>query len=229
MNLTLTSLGLTTNKRTHISQLTARRSLLTWQQINNRHTPSFLNYIMKFSEMQFIKKSNKMQQYIKIFTFLYLYEAQHVSDDSPPIIRSLNLQWQPLVFQTWEVVGRTDGRHSLPSACLTVYVWKIKRHQCSFRLLMMGGVSLETCCASYWSDPSGTFCSRASSEWTYPFYSILFLSYEHRETIGCDRWGWSVTRRFVLCYVPETQVSCLLVFVESTGNNAVFSAPVSGS
>ena len=30
----------------------------------------------------------------------YLYEAQHVSGDTPPIIRSLKLHWQPLVFHT---------------------------------------------------------------------------------------------------------------------------------
>jgi len=34
-----------------------------------------------------------------------LYEAQHVSDDSPPIIRRLKLHWQPLVLHTWKVVG----------------------------------------------------------------------------------------------------------------------------
>jgi hypothetical protein len=39
----------------------------------------------------------------------YLYEAQHVSGDTPPIIRSLKLHWQPLVFHTWEVVGRVSG------------------------------------------------------------------------------------------------------------------------
>ena len=32
------------------------------------------------------------------FIILYLYEAQHVSDDTPLIIRSLKLHWQPLVF-----------------------------------------------------------------------------------------------------------------------------------
>jgi len=39
----------------------------------------------------------------------YLYEAQHVSGDKPPIIRSLKLHWQPLVFHTWTVVGRVVG------------------------------------------------------------------------------------------------------------------------
>jgi len=28
----------------------------------------------------------------------YLYEAQHVSGDTPPIIRNLKLNWQPLLF-----------------------------------------------------------------------------------------------------------------------------------
>jgi len=55
------------------------------------------------------KKSNTMQQCIKIFIVPYLYEAQHVSGDTQPIIRSLKLHWQPLVFHTWKVVGRVVG------------------------------------------------------------------------------------------------------------------------
>jgi len=51
------------------------------------------------------KKSNKMPQCINIF-ILYLYEAQHVLGDTPPIIRSLKLHWQPLILHTWRVVGR---------------------------------------------------------------------------------------------------------------------------
>ena len=43
------------------------------------------------------------------FIIPYLYEAQHVSGDIPPIIRSLKLYWQPLVFHTWKVVGRVVG------------------------------------------------------------------------------------------------------------------------
>ena len=41
----------------------------------------------------------------------YLYEARHVSSDRPPIIRSLKLQWQPLVFHTWKIVGRVVGQY----------------------------------------------------------------------------------------------------------------------
>jgi len=38
-----------------------------------------------------IEKPNKMQQRIKILLFLILNKAQHVSGDTPPIIRSLKL------------------------------------------------------------------------------------------------------------------------------------------
>jgi hypothetical protein len=43
------------------------------------------------------------------FIIPYLYEAQHVSGDSPSIIRSLKLYWQPLVFRTWKVDGHVVG------------------------------------------------------------------------------------------------------------------------
>jgi hypothetical protein len=46
------------------------------------------------------EKSNKMHQCIKIFIISYVYEVRHVSGDTPPIIRSLKLHWQPLVFHT---------------------------------------------------------------------------------------------------------------------------------
>jgi hypothetical protein len=39
----------------------------------------------------------------------YLYEAQHVSGNTQPIIRSPKLHWQPLVFRTWKGVGRVVG------------------------------------------------------------------------------------------------------------------------
>jgi len=42
------------------------------------------------------------------FIIPYLYEAQHVSGDTPPIIRNLKLHCQPLVFHTWKVDGRVD-------------------------------------------------------------------------------------------------------------------------
>ena len=43
------------------------------------------------------------------FIIAYLYEAQHVSGNTPPIIRGLKLHWRPLVIHTWKVVGRVVG------------------------------------------------------------------------------------------------------------------------
>jgi len=43
------------------------------------------------------------------FIIPHLYEAQHVSGETPPIIRSLKLHWQLMVFHTWKVVGRVVG------------------------------------------------------------------------------------------------------------------------
>jgi hypothetical protein len=57
------------------------------------------------------EKPNKMQQCIKILLFLVLNEAQHVSGDTPLIIRSLKLHKQPLGYIIpWKVVGRAATR-----------------------------------------------------------------------------------------------------------------------
>jgi hypothetical protein len=52
------------------------------------------------------EKSNKMQQCIKIFIVPYLYEAQHVLGDTPPIIRSQNCTGSLWFF----IIGRLFGR-----------------------------------------------------------------------------------------------------------------------
>jgi hypothetical protein len=43
------------------------------------------------------------------FIITYLYEDHHVSGETQPIIRSLKLHWQSLVFYMWKVVGRVVG------------------------------------------------------------------------------------------------------------------------
>jgi hypothetical protein len=43
------------------------------------------------------------------FIIPYLFKAQQVSGDTPPVIRSLKLHWQPLVFHKWKVDGRVAG------------------------------------------------------------------------------------------------------------------------
>ena len=52
----------------------------------------------------FIKKNPTRCNNVSNFIIPYLCEAQHVSGDTPPIIRSLKLHCQPLVFHTWKVV-----------------------------------------------------------------------------------------------------------------------------
>jgi len=55
------------------------------------------------------RKSQQDATMYENFIISYLYEAQHVSGDTPSIIRSLKLHWQPLVFHTWKVVTRVVG------------------------------------------------------------------------------------------------------------------------
>jgi len=57
----------------------------------------------------------------------YLYEAQHVSGDTPPIIRSLNLHYQPLVLHMWKVVVRVvAGRCPATTHTTTLHVCKTR-------------------------------------------------------------------------------------------------------
>jgi hypothetical protein len=53
-----------------------------------------------------VKNPTKCNSVSKFLLFFILSEAQHVSGDTSPIIRSLNLHKQPLVSHTWEFVGR---------------------------------------------------------------------------------------------------------------------------
>jgi len=59
------------------------------------------------------------------FIIPYLYEAQHVSGDTPPIIRSLKLHWQLLVFHTWKVVGRVVGRRCQAQSAQSGKFWNV--------------------------------------------------------------------------------------------------------
>ena len=124
----------------------------------DKHESLGLMFVDPCIIVQFKRKFKKMLTCIKIFIIPYLYEAQHVSGDTLPIIRSLKLHWQPLVFHTWKVVGRVVGElyqarcaWQIPPTTrpTTFHLRKTRGCQCSFRLLMMGGVSPETCWESY--------------------------------------------------------------------------------
>jgi len=62
----------------------------------------------------FIQKDPTRCNSVSKFIIPYLYEAHHVSGDTPPIIRGLKLQQQPLVLHMWKVVGRVVAGCNLP-------------------------------------------------------------------------------------------------------------------
>jgi hypothetical protein len=98
------------------------------------------------------------------FIIPYLYEAQHVSGDTPPIIRSLKLHWQLLEFYTWKVgkvVGRVVGGRCQAHTA---------HHQESKTALSASGFSYvegwEGCWTCSWWTLSGTLCLTTSTNYT---------------------------------------------------------------
>jgi len=65
--------------------------------------------------VEFTKKIQQDATVYQIF-ISYLCEAQHVSGDTPPIIRSLKLHQQPLVLLTWKFVGLVVAGRCLPDS-----------------------------------------------------------------------------------------------------------------
>jgi hypothetical protein len=63
-----------------------------------RAAPSYCN------SNNFIKKNPTKCNNVSNFIIPYLYEAQNVLGDTPPIISNLKLHWQPLVLHTWKAV-----------------------------------------------------------------------------------------------------------------------------
>jgi len=120
----------------------------------------YLTFVDPCIIVKFIKKNPTRCNNLSNFIIPYLCEAQHVSCDTRPIIRSLKLHWQPLVYHTWKVVC-TCSWWTLSG---TVCAWqrpptarpnnlsrmqKTRGCQCILRLLPTGGVSPETCWASF--------------------------------------------------------------------------------
>jgi hypothetical protein len=89
----------------------------------------FLKYVDLCIIVKFIQKNPTRCNSLSKFIIPYLYEAQYVSGDTPPIIRSLKLHWQPMVLHKWKVVGRVvAGRSQRPATTrpTTFYVCKTK-------------------------------------------------------------------------------------------------------
>jgi hypothetical protein len=82
---------------------------------------------------------------------LNMFRATH-----RPSSGALKLQCQPLVFHNMKIIGRVAGgrcqahcawQRPPPTHSTTFHLWKTRGCQCIFRLLMMDGVSPETCLA----------------------------------------------------------------------------------
>jgi hypothetical protein len=111
--------------------------------------------------MLFIKKNptrciNVSNFYYSIFIWSSTCFGRHTAHHQKP--KTVKLHWQPLIFHTWKVNGRVVGGlcqahcawQSPPTTRRTSFhVWKTRGQQCSFRLLMMDGVSPVTCWVSY--------------------------------------------------------------------------------
>jgi hypothetical protein len=140
-----------------------------------------------------------MQQCIKILLFLTLNEVQHVSGDTPSIIRSLKLVGCcQVAYATWQrpttahpttyydimqnqrllvqFYSPDDGRCVVRNMLLDVrqpstILCKTGGCLCSFKLLMMGGVSPETCCWTsdnlprYYAKPEAAYAVLSSWWW----------------------------------------------------------------
>jgi hypothetical protein len=103
-----------------------------------------------------VKTPTKCNSVSKFLLSLILNKTQHVLGDTPPIIRILKLYKQPLVFIRGRLsdVQFLDVRYATwqrPTTArpTTLHVCKTRGCFCSFRLLMLGGVSPETCWASF--------------------------------------------------------------------------------
>ena len=101
----------------------------TWIILTHKEKPTRCNNVSKF--------------YYSIFMWSSTCFGQHTAHHQEP-----KTALAASGFYTWKIVVRVDCGPCPPSTLPTTFhVWK--GCQCSFRLLMMGGVSPETCWASY--------------------------------------------------------------------------------
>jgi len=100
------------------------------------------------------EKSNKMQKLSKYFYSIFIWSSacfgRHTAHHQEPKT-ALAASGYSYVEGCWTCSWWTLSGTLCPptTRSTTFHVWKIRGCQCSFGLLMMGGVSPETCWASY--------------------------------------------------------------------------------
>jgi hypothetical protein len=91
-----------------------------------QHILGCLMFLDLFIIVKFIKKNPTRCNNVSDFIIPYLYEAQHVSSDTPPVIRSLKLHWQPLVGR---VVGGRCRAHYVPDNVHQIHVQQLSTYE----------------------------------------------------------------------------------------------------
>ena len=102
------------------------RRNIQWRHQSSRRAQTETHATLMFVDpciiVKVIQKNPTRCTSVSTFIIPYLYDAQHVSGDTPPIIRSLKLHWQPLIcIILWKVVGHVvAGCCQAEYLCLTV-------------------------------------------------------------------------------------------------------------
>jgi len=136
-----------------------------------------LMFVDPYIIVQFIKKNptrckNVSNFYYSIFMWSSTCFGRHTAHHQKP-----KTALAASGFHTSKVVGRVvGGRCQRPPTTrqTTFHVWKTRGCQCSFRLLMMSGVSPETCLASY---------KYGIIKFWYNIASCWVFLYEHLRTV----------------------------------------------
>jgi hypothetical protein len=110
-------------RRLHLFVRLQRKTRLppVWLSCFSKNLSKNMMFVDPSIIVQFIQKNPTRCNSASKFIIPYLYEAQHVSGETPPIIRSLKLHWQPLGLHTLKVVGRFGWhtfRHQEPKTAL---------------------------------------------------------------------------------------------------------------
>ena len=137
------------------------------------------------------------------FIIPYLYEAQHVSDDTAH-------HQEPKTTLASSGFSYVEGCWTC--GCWTVsgtlcHVWKARGCQWSFRFLMMGGVSPETCWASY-KYGIIKFWYTVASRWIF-LYELYYDARIHEHQVRLTTVPYPLPKR-VLHTVRSSASSCSL-------------------
>jgi hypothetical protein len=144
-------------------------------------------------KVQFIKKKfNKMQQCIKIYYSIFIWSStcfgRHTAHHQETKT-ALTASGFSYVEGCWTLSGAyCVWQRPTTTRLTTFYVWKTRGCQCSFSLLMMGGVSPETCWASYKYEIIKFYALlHLVGFFLYEYFTASFVLSRFPKFTGCSR------------------------------------------